>query len=747
MQDGRVFYDDEDVVAGRPLAKALFAVLVLFMFVAAVIGIAVGVSQTPAAPSPAAPLTAWSTWCYETAPGVYRQTRLRNNVTRELRSCVTSSCLVFGWNTLANLTCLFNASTGLCAGATWTQTTSFYCATNATNFTDYLRSQTPFGVVQTSFSTAPANLTISGTSVQCIPECPVTNTSSAPAPSSVGPVPSPLTPCTYANYTDWSDSCLELSPGVYRQSRIRIPEPFQAECTDTRENRVCDLATCVTSTIVRLSSTDCVYDEDGVCASSSYTRTLTKVCETNAANLTDYLAATGVQALQSEFLESSPCDPECPRTGAPPAPVPTPTPTPSAPACLNSSVTPPWSVSCDEVTTEHFQQWRLVSDPGNAPACPVYYEYRDCIVEECMQYGLSLGSYFCYYSVSQTCFTASRQEAYALRCITNATNMAVYEAFAPMIAGNRFLGNASCPSNCPPLSSQPVVDVYFDIPVNLNITAPLVCTPPLYYDAGLDSCELCEPATPCATAIIDFQFGACRQVAKCVDNDRCSTNVCDPGTGACSFLPFAQNTLYLERQAVCDPQTGVVSLVPLADPAVGSLESCDDGDPNTVDSYDFTMNICRWTPIAPPVPPPNNATTCVATVINLATATQTTQTIANNWRCGPTGTDICYDGTCRNPASVVGDRCDYAVTIVDLFNQSVVKTVLNSGLCATRTINNQSFKTCSPTLCKNTVTNCAYCTGPQTQLDIALGAPFTCSCCATNSDCLGGHVCWGNRCV
>ncbi len=732
------------------IALSVLAAVVFVVCISVAVGLAVTSTSTPPPPTVFGAWSTWSGWCYELAAGDYKQTRTRvvNNTTSNVvsdqwasRPCVTDSCLVWQATTFSNLTCHFNTSTNQCINGSYTLTQEFYCSTNTTNFTAYLASQTPFSVaVYPTYSS------------RCIPECPLTNTSvTTPTPAAT-PVPSPAPNCSYTHWSEWSVICSETSPGVYEQTRIRLTN--QSYCTEQREYQTCDPAACVASTIYQLDAVHCIYDASGECIGSSFERRLTQVCPTDAPDFDAYVAASGFTHVESLYLASnSTCDPACPRTGTPAIPSPSVTPSSNAPiVCANSTVDLPWSQSCDEVVNITFKQWRLRSDPANDPSCPVYYDYQDCSLSTCTLVGFSGGSIFCYYNASHLCYNASRQEGYYLQCMTNSTGnnyQYYYRVYAPVAYGNIFGPNMTCPPECPLTWDTDATDYYFLNPPNLNITSGIACAMPEYFDSTTESCALCEAPDACSTAYVDFTYGECVQVPKCNDGNPCTLDLCN--NGVCWYPPIAQNALNTTLQQVCYPATGILVVQPTNNAPIIVITSCDDGNPNTVDNYNLETQQCTSTTIPPPVPPPQNASTCNAPVYVNTDALLTSATLGFHgntnsilWRCGPDGTDVCYDGECRNPADIVGEHCDFQFTVRDVLDDRLyTRTATVDDLCPASTILGQQLKSCSPYLCKNTRTSCAYCSFPIGQGEISLSSALACSCCHTNSDCAPGFICSG----
>ncbi len=762
MRSRRVVYDDDNDDDQKAVAwfnarwqfHTCIALSVLAVIVFAVaLGVALGVNRptTPPATPSADAFTAWSNWCYELSPGVYRQTRHAKTAgictSDEQRACVSSSCLIFTWNTIENLTCSYNATTNLCNGASWIIRSGSYCGTNATDFSHYMLSQTATAVTSRF-----------GVSSQCIPECPLTNASNTPTP-----VPSPSA-CAYGNWSDWSQTCMETSSGVFQQSRFRYAN--HSSCTATREFQTCDLTSCLASTVYQLASTSCEYDAAGLCSASSYGRVLRYACATDALNLTAYLAVAGAGTVQASYLATTTCGSECPCTGASTV-MPSPSIVPVGPiVCANTTDDLPWSVSCDEITPNVYRQWRRASDPLNAPSCPIYYDVRNCSLPSCMLYATRVGQYGCTYNTTTSLFIYA--ELYMLdvsRCITNSSNMTAYSDISNTQVPYNFstpIGNSTTrPPECTPTSN---VSYYISDLVNFtiwDITASLACIPPEYLDAATQTCELCEGNDACHIGFIDYQLGVCLQTFRCNDNNPCTEDVCtttfNSTIGQCLFLPLAQNALNVTLQQICNNVTGVVNTKPLGNTTTTTLPSCNDNNNNTVDNYSTITQSCINTPIAPPVPPPQNTNECAAVTIDLATylktATSTTLGLTDFWRCGPDGTQVCSGGACVNPRNLNNGFCAYDLIVVDSFGRGTLGfRVEDDTVCHASAIIGAEFPVCNPRKCPNTRTRCAYCPHPAIQDALSfLASDALCQCCAddidSGNDCFSGYKCVFGQCV
>lgn len=736
----------------RQLPVSLKALIVILVAVFITTIVLVSVYATRPIPTE---WTSWSGWCYETGPQTYRQIRRRpiGSTKEEVqqRECITQSCYVFQWNTMHNISCVYNATTNECETSSWALQSAYYCATNATNWTDYLASQTPFNVA-TSERESPL----------CIPECPLTNASNpAPTPTPT-PIPTP-TPspamCNYSVWSDWSASCMETSDGVYQQMRVRYASRASVAllgCHGESESRDCEPSSCFSSTYYSVDETTCVYGADSQCISSSNVRTIALICATDATDLTAYMNATSIKVVQADFLAANTCGSECPQFN-PDAPTPSPTPTPTpipTPTPTSVPVENPWSMTCDDVAEESitYARWRLAADGTG-------WEYQNCAggLEEnatwpCQRATVgAVETNTCFYDADGLCEAATSNTYYPIYCTTNATDWEHYRTWAPFIVETQNISFPACDDvllcvenpTGPPLTT---ITEEIDLPPDVNITTGVTCDPPYYFDSTTLACEECANSSLCTLGYIDYVTGTCTQINKCDDGNLCTVDGCS-ATGVCGIMPSAQNTLNLFTQQVCDYLDGVVTAIDLVNTAiVPNPGACED----TFDLYAFfdtTTSNCTYIPKQRPVVPPFNASSCYTRVQSSGQTFLTSMESAAYWVCGIGGTQICYDGTCRTLESLRGDHCDFKVTNYDELGRSSTHTFLNSTLCPASSITGRPYRVCTPQWCPHSVTHCGYSDDPETQQSITALDMLSISCCSTDDDCEEGYGCWSLQCV
>jgi hypothetical protein len=122
-------------------------------------------------------------------------------------------------------------------------------------------------------------------------------------------------------------------------------------------------------------------------------------------------------------------------------------------------------------------------------------------------------------------------------------------------------------------------------------------------DTALGRCvrEVLPDGTACDDGDLCTEGGLCRNgvcgvPVRCDDQNRCTTDACDPATGRCVNRPACDDGNPCTR-ASCDAETGECRF----DPEIGA--ACDDGDPCTAqDVCSFSPTgataVCRGTPLA-----------------------------------------------------------------------------------------------------------------------------------------------------
>jgi hypothetical protein len=304
-----------------------------------------GPSDAPPAPVPPPPppcvYVGWSEWsltCTEYPPGTYAQFRgnhtdpaLDNCPTiYQYRPCETENCNSTFQTQNYTFGCTYNSTTHFCASSSKTTNTYTWCATNATNLTNFFEEVVPNGQTDFVFGIVP-----------CAPECPVTNGSTPFTPVPSGG--SPPAACMYTAWGSWSSICGEYPEGTFSQWRVRQPSPQYSYCLDTLERQNCSTADCVTWDQT-LQEVDCQYiNNTATCNSSTLNITTIPRCNTNATNLTLYLEEVpGGTPSYNVTTDIQPCLTECPSI-----------------APCSYSEWGPWSGTCFEYPPGTYQQARV----------------------------------------------------------------------------------------------------------------------------------------------------------------------------------------------------------------------------------------------------------------------------------------------------------------------------------------------------------------------------------------------------
>jgi hypothetical protein len=336
--------------------------------------------------------------------------------------------------------CVYNETTYLCNVSTRIVDTRTYCATNATNLTDYLDSTT-----YTSSEVFTPGI------IPCVPECPVSNTTGAPSPSptpaSAGPTPSVA--CTYTEWGSWSSECLEYPTGTFSQVRTRQPDEAGVGCDDTQQRQNCSTASCLTWNTTSFGI-ECDYNlETGLCNSSTYISTTQAICSTNATNLTLYQELVpGDEPYVVETGPSQPCSEFCP---------------PTTPLPCDYSAWSAWSESCFEYGGTYFQQQTRALLTYNASCLDDLVQQSDCDLRVCTNNVLVLRDPGCddYDSATGDCLSSSATTTFLTVCATNATDLDTYYALPQWtreeVTAERITPcDPSCPANNGAVTPVPV---------------------------------------------------------------------------------------------------------------------------------------------------------------------------------------------------------------------------------------------------------------------------------------------------
>jgi hypothetical protein len=380
--------------------------------------------------------SAWSSFCMDNA-GNYSLARTReatpaaDHCPQEIHraTCIYSACSEQMVVTNLTYTCRYNETTNLCANSTELRQERTYCATNATDLSNYLAT--------TSYNGADFFSTVS----PCDGVCPVSNGSVVyPSPSPESPSPSPTPACTYGAWGSWSELCGEYPPGVFSQTRTRLPDVLSPACNETLEQQDCDASSCMLWNTTSIS-VDCQFDVDTYACNSSTMNTTTQgICATNATNMTLYLEE--VQGLDPYTVTSAaeqPCNSLCPLNNAPPPPP------------CDYTEWSDWSQTCFEYEGAYFQLRTRVLTTANA-SCTEFEQQSDCDLNSCQNNQVVLRDPGCddYDPYTGACVTSQATLTFLSVCTTNATDLGAYYALPIWLRDDILVQRVSpCDATCP----------------------------------------------------------------------------------------------------------------------------------------------------------------------------------------------------------------------------------------------------------------------------------------------------------
>jgi hypothetical protein len=429
-------------------------------------------------------ITDWSDTCLEYPPGNYSQVRYEyadppysHCPTIEVRqNCSAYTCNEVMVIRTQVIGCGYSSETNLCTGSTRTNSTQTYCATNATNLTNYL--------AETGYIDGGGVLEFG---LPCQPQCAVSNgTVIPPSPSPDGGSPTPSISCTYGAWSEWSSQCLEYPAGVFEQVRTRIPDEPYSFCTATSERQNCSIASCWTYDTVQISN-ECQYNPAGICNSSSTTTTTTTVCATNTTDYEAYDAYVGPGAVNvTTSTPVQPCVDICPPTNYSGVASPTPVP---PPACTYTEWSD-WSGNCYEAADgESYFQVRARLAETAYEYCTDVEETDDCAIGlGCINELIILQQPTCddYDPYSRACLTSGMTTTRLYACLTNATNLTAYYSLPQWPSSTELTGRVTpCNSACPSYDGVPVT-----VPSPSPMGGPCIYTD---WSAWSTSCDELSP--------------------------------------------------------------------------------------------------------------------------------------------------------------------------------------------------------------------------------------------------------------
>jgi hypothetical protein len=489
-------------------------------------------------------ITDWSDTCLEYPPDTYSQVRYEYAdppyshcpPIETRKNCSAYTCndlMVIRTQTIG---CGYSSETNLCTGSTRTNSTATYCATNATNLTNYL--------AETGYIDGGGVLEFG---LPCLPQCAVSNgTVIPPSPSPDGGSPTPSIACTYGAWSEWSSQCLEYPAGVFEQVRTRIPVEPYSFCSATSERQNCSIASCWTYDTVQISI-GCQYSPAGNCNSSSTTTTTTTVCATNTTDYEAYDAYVGPGAVNvTTSTPVQPCVDLCPPTNYSDVPSPTPTP---APSCTYGEWGA-WSSTCLEFPTGTYFQQRTRVSTAPTLTCTELLQKSDCVLLICSRNTFIQSNPVCddYDTQTGECVSSMAYVTSTTACFTNATNLADYLS-QPMweVDIQPVARITPCSPSCPLTNGEP--------PVPAPVPSPSV-VPCVYNSWSLWSFTC--PELPPDGAF--FQYRTRTPVdssASCADLVQLSP--CDPER--CQTIMYRDNTTlcYYDIDGNCDTATVTVT--------------------------------------------------------------------------------------------------------------------------------------------------------------------------------------------
>ncbi len=188
-----------------------------------------------------------------------------------------------------------------------------------------------------------------------------------------------------------------------------------------------------------------------------------------------------------------------------------------------------------------------------------------------------------------------------------------------------------------------------------NCDDGLACTHD-YCDAATAQCVhlpgSCDDGNPCTNQVCNVTSGQCELTpVTCDDGNACTRDLCDQAAGGCHSVPETDG-LSCNDASACT--TGEVCLGGQC--GGGTLQSCDDGNPCTVDSCNPVNGTCKSSPVACNDDNPCTIDTCTVTggTRSCSYAARPNGTLCNDLdRCTPGG--VCNAGQCAIPG---GDPCN-----------------------------------------------------------------------------------------